>query len=103
MGKMKSNNPLINKFGYLTIILAFLLSVQLLLTISSENKIINNLDNNFNEKKLISLNKSKQTVKKVDRIEEKSTNYLYYTFDMLFKCWLAFFLGGLISERKFIR
>ena len=34
---MKSNNPLINKFGYMTIMLGFLISVQLLLIISSEN------------------------------------------------------------------
>ena len=95
---MKSNNPLIKNFGYMTIILAFLISVHLLITISSEteNKIINNLNNN--EKKFISLNKSKQTV---EILEKNFTNF-YYIIDILFKCGLAFLLGSLISERKFI-
>ena len=103
---MKSNNPLINKFGYMTIMLGFLISVQLLLIISSENK-INNLNNN--EKKVFSLNKSKNTVeKKVENTPEKTSlesfsDSLCYTFDIMFRCWLAFFLGGLISERKFIK
>ena len=106
---MKSNNPLINKFGYMTVMLAALISVQLLMIISSENKIINNLNLNNNEKKNISLNKSKKTVEKIaENTEEKTSlekiaDSVYYTFDILFRCWLAFFLGGLISERRFIK
>ena len=86
----------------MTIILAFLISVQLLLTITKENNIINNL--NENNKSLFTRFYTKNN-KKIFEISESDfpilSNIIYY-FDHVMKCGLAFFLGGLISERKFI-
>lgn len=106
---MKSNNLIISNFGYLTIILAFLISIHLLITINSETNIMrkslynNNKDFNY----LLKFNKTKTV--KISKISEEKTEgtnkffaNFYYNIDILFRCGLAFFLGALISERKFI-
>ena len=104
---MKSKNILINNFGYLTIILASLISVHLLYTISSENILINKLNENKKTGSLFSkLNyKNKKTVEisEDDFNDFSIVTKTYYCFGLLMKCGFAFFLGALISERRFIK
>ena len=107
---MKSFNVIIKNFGFSTIILAFLISVHLLMTISSENNIINikdnnNNNNNNNNKDFFRFKKfnfkNEKTVKISEGDFENFTNFNYF-IDILIKCGFAFLLGALISERKFI-
>ena len=105
---MKSKNILINNFGYLTIILASLISVHLLLTISSENNKINKLnENKKNSGSLFSIlnykNKKTVEISEDDFDDFSNVTNTYNCFDLLMKCGFAFFLGALISERKFIK
>lgn len=94
---MKSNNPFIKNFGYITIILAFLISVHLLLTILSEEKIITIKQGETNF-----FSNIKTAENSENDFEILSISKIYYSIDLIFRCGLAFFLGALISEKRFI-
>lgn len=95
--KMKSIKNLVKcNLKYLSLFLAIIISFHLIITISSEittRDFINNNEKKFSENE------------KQNKITENiiCTKFgLENCFNILMKCCLAFMLGGIISERKFI-
>ena len=105
---MKIKIFLTNNFGYLTIILAFMISVQMLYSINSENR-INFIESNETDNSLLSsINPIIFKEGKTVEISERKFEYFFqreefiYLFDLGLKCGISFILGAILSERKFL-
>ena len=100
---MKNLNLILKNLRYLTIMLAFFITVQLHMSINFENKIFkNNNNNNKHFFSLIKFNFKKKTTQLSNKEKENFKNFNYF-IDIIGKCGLAFILGALISERRFIK